>query len=218
VLPPNDNIFRGAHHPYAFQNRAFRHSKLIKLYTDPQAPRNIEASVVWERYAPTLSLVHAYGCRTSRQRNARGGSRDVYCGAYQLKVRHIRNLAATPNLPEVATADIVHKVENNELAHASCFITLHENVDEETIEAVKTAIAACLWNDSRGPLSHICIADLNLNPHPNERLERTPQGLYFDDRSRLQRMWAWVRYWFLFWLGRHFTDCRIGTRRSTMFP
>jgi hypothetical protein len=129
VIPQNDNLFRGAHHPVAFRKRAFQYSKFIKLYSD--TPGLVEASFIWERYAPTLSFVHAYGCRTSKKRNQnRPEKRDIYCGAYQLNAWHIRGLATTEGLSEVVTADVIHQVEDNEIAHASLRVVLRDGIGE----------------------------------------------------------------------------------------
>ena len=195
MIPPRDNLFRGAHHPVAFQKRVFRHAKFIKLYVGEDDPRRIEASFVWDRYAPTPSLVHAHGCRVSAGRNHRQPTkRDVYCGFYQLVARHVRSLAAIAGLPEVATADVVHQIENNELAHAACIIRLHDEIDEEAIEGIKTVIADRLWSGCRGPLTHSCKMDRDLDPHPNGSLEEAPLGHYSDDRSVAQRALCLVRY------------------------
>jgi hypothetical protein len=198
MLPSTDSVFRGAHHPVAFQRKLFRHAKFMKLYVAESDPRRIEASFVWERYAPTSSLVHAYGCRLSASRNGRQATRrDVYCGSYQLTVGYVRSLAAITMLPEVATADVLHKIENNEIAHAACISRVRDEVDEEALEGVKTVIADRLWRGSRGPLTHTCNADHDLDPHPNANLEEAPLGLYLDTRSAARRALCLLRYWLL---------------------
>jgi hypothetical protein len=195
VIPPRDNIFRGAHHPVAFQKKNFRHAMFMKLYSAEDNPRQIEASFIWDRYAPTPSLVHAYGCRVSTARNQRQSrNRNVYCGSYHLKVDYVRSLAATEGLPEVATADMIHQIENNELAHAACIIRLRDETDEEAIEGIKTVIAERLWNGSRGPLTHTCTTDRDLDPHPNSGLDEAPLGGYSDDRSLVKRALCLARY------------------------
>jgi hypothetical protein len=147
----------------------------------------------------TLSYVHAYGCRTSRRRNQnRPEKRDIYCGAYRLNARHIRGLATTEGLPEVATADVVHEVEDNEIAHASLRVVLRDGIGEEDIEGVKTVIADRIWNNSRGPITHKCDGDSDLNPHPNVNLEAAPLGPYVDDRPSMRRVWFLVRFWWLY--------------------
>jgi hypothetical protein len=195
TIPQNDNIFRGAHYPVAFQRTSFRPAKFMKMFNDNN-PRVIEASFVWERFAPRHADVHAYGCRISHRRS-RPDRRSIYCGAYQLKAMHVHELAVTPALPEVAAADIVHKVEDNEIAHAGLKVRLVEHVDEESIEGVKTAIAAQLWEKSRGPMLHICKDDRGVADHPNYNLEPAPLGPYVDERSLLTRFGCLLRFWFL---------------------
>ncbi len=197
VIPPADNLFRGAHHPLAFQKTVFRLAKFMKLYWDATNPRLIEASFVWDRYTPTQALVHAYGCRVSSRRNRKPGKRDVYCGAYHLKAIDVRGLATTVGLPEVATADIVHQIEDNEIAHVGCIITLRAAPDGEGVEGIKTIIVDRLWNACRGPLTHTCQSDRDLDPHPSDNLEAPPLGQSLDDRTIIQRAWCLARYWLL---------------------
>ena len=198
VIPPGDNLFRGAHYPLAFRKTVFRRAKFIKLYWDATNPTLIEASFVWDRYAPTEGLVHAYGCRVSYRRNHRKpDKRDIYCGVYHLKVSHVRGLAATAGLPEVATADVVHQIEDNEIAHVGCDIRLGAAADEEGIEGIKTVIVDRLWSGCRGPLTHTCQMDRDLDPHPNNNLEVASLGPYLDDRTVIQRAWCLARYWLL---------------------
>jgi hypothetical protein len=196
VIPSSDSLFRGAHHPIAFQKATFRYSKFMKLYWETSKPQLIEASFVWDRYAPTLGLVHAYGCRTSSKRNEsrKPNNRDTYCGAYQLTVRQMRSLAGTPGLTEVLGADVEHKIENGELAHVAAFITIRVPEDEEAIEGVKTIIVDRLWNSCRGPIKHICEVDRALDPHPNSNLEPAAQGPYVDGRSTVRRIFCLWRY------------------------
>jgi len=197
TLPAVDNLFRGAHHPVSFNKRdIFKYGKFMKLFNDNN-PRFIEASFILERFAPTLTYVHAYGCRTSSRRNARNLTRrDVYCGAYQLKVRDIRDLAVTDGLPEIAMADVIHAIEDNEIAHGSFQVRLKEDIVEDDIEDVKTAIADRLWNKSRGPLAHHCRVDCDLDPHPSTNLPPAPLGRYNDDRALVARWSSLARF---FW-------------------
>ena len=170
----------------------------MKLYWDETNPGLIEASFVWDRYVPTQALLHAYGCRMSNKRNhRRPRDRDVYCGAYHLKASHVRALVGIARLPEVATADVVHQIEDNEIAHVGCVITLHAGGDEGGIEGVKTAIIDRLWSSCRGPLIHTCQMDRDLDPHPSNNLEVAPLGPFLDDRTIIRRAWCLVRYWLL---------------------
>jgi hypothetical protein len=196
-IPSKDTLFRGAHHPVAFQRKAgLNPAKFMKLYWEASKPELIEASFVWERYAPTLELVHNYGCRTSHKRNenSKPGKRDVYCGAYQLNVDHVRRLVGIDRLPEVVGADVIHKIEHGELAHVASLITIALPIDEDAVEGVKTAIVDRLWNSCRGPIEHICDFDRDLDPHPNNKLDLAPSGRYTDGRSSLMRALCFYRY------------------------
>jgi hypothetical protein len=199
-LPETDNVFRSAHHPIVFRRNIFRPGPFLRLYNNPD-PRTIEASFVCQRYAPELCYVHSYGCRISRGRNQnrRPEARDVYCGAYNLKVGTMRGLATTNGLRGVIVrADVVHQIENNEIAHAALKIELDQNVQEDAIEGVKTAIVDRLWYWSYGPLLHRCYADRNLVPHPNTRLPPGLSGQYVESRSVAKRMCDLVRFGFLY--------------------
>jgi hypothetical protein len=109
----------------------------------------------------------------------------------------VRGLEATVGLPEVATSDLVPQIEDNEVAHVNCVIRLRDDADEDSIEGVKTVIVARLWNGCRGPLTHTCHMDTDLVPHPSNRLETPPLGMYLDDRSVALRAWCLARYWLL---------------------
>jgi hypothetical protein len=198
-LPQTDNVFRGAHHPIVFKKSIFRPGPFLRLYNE-QNPRLIEASFVCQRYAPELCYVHSYGCRNSRERNRRrrSGEGDVYCGAYQLKVATVRGLPNTVGLTHVVvTMDIVHQIENDQIAHAALKIELNQNVPEAAIEGIKTAIVDRLWRWSHGPVLHRCKTDRKLVPHPNTLLPTGPAGAYIEDRTIRTRIWYLVRFWFL---------------------
>ena len=191
AIPDLDNLFRGAHHPIAFSNKTFKPLKFMKIFPDKTDFRRIEASFIWERYAPTAAYVHSCGCRRSKKRK----QKDIYCGAYQITARSVRALMNTTGLPEVATADIIHSIEDSEISHASFRVQLWDDVEEEDAEDVKTAIADRLWNSSRGPLKHICPADRDLPQHPSGSLELAPLGSYVDNRPAPVRFWHLLRYW-----------------------
>jgi hypothetical protein len=107
AIPDGDNLFRAAHHPLAFKGakqRAFALGRFMALRRSEDRPNCIVTSVIWERYAPTLAHVHAYGCRVSANRNRTKSSdrgKDVYCGAYQFKSDDVRSLASTDKFPEI---------------------------------------------------------------------------------------------------------------------
>jgi hypothetical protein len=201
AIPPTDNVFRGAHYPVAFKGKIFQYGKFINLVSDDKNPRFVEASFIWQRYAPSLFHVHAYGCRTARKRNKKKPkSRHVYCGAYHLGASTVRQLARTAELPEVLTADIVHKIENDEIAHAALKVELRDDVDEEAAEHVKTVIADRLWNGSRGPSKHRCRVDRKLTAHPSAAHDIAPLGSYVDDRTISQQVFYLIRYWYLYFV------------------
>jgi hypothetical protein len=193
-------LFRHCVFPVAFSGKAFRREKYWRLYD--AATNTIEASVACERFAPDRSYVHAYGCRLAAGMNVdeerkKGGSlseknRRVYCGAYALTVDSVRKLAGTENLPEISSADVIHKIENNEIAHAAVLITVTPG--HGSIEATKTAIIDRLSNSTCGPLLHTCECDSKLNPHPSARLPPASAGSYVDSRTGLEKIWCKVRF------------------------
>ncbi|MGB8989101.1 MAG: hypothetical protein WCC37_21050, partial [Candidatus Sulfotelmatobacter sp.] len=75
---------------------------MLKLDYD-EGSQSLLGSVTWEKYVPTTELIHRYGCRLASHMNeknrAAGKSKDkdrrVYCGAYELKGKAIRSLAAS---------------------------------------------------------------------------------------------------------------------------
>jgi hypothetical protein len=198
VISIGDNIFRGVHHPVAFKSKAFDIGKFWKLFTADDNPKFIEASVIWEKFAPTLGYVNSYGCRTSLKRNKKKekdgklGTKDVYCGAYQFKFDHVRGLVGLPGLMDISAADVIHKIETDEIAHCNLQIQIKDDVDDA--EHVKTAIIARLWQVNRGPINHTCAVDINLVPHPNSKLAIPPSGRYVDDRSIIRRTCHVLRF------------------------
>jgi hypothetical protein len=91
-------LFRHSIYPVSFKGRAFAWEKCLKLYD--QDDGSLLASLTWGRYVPTEELIHSYGCRLALRRNekkqAEGKLKDkdrqVYCGAYELKGKAIRDL------------------------------------------------------------------------------------------------------------------------------
>jgi hypothetical protein len=201
AIPSGDNLFRSAVFPLSFRNkgRSFHAANFMRLYSD--SPGLIEASVIWERYAPNLECVHAFGCRLAARMNNAGGAagkpdaKRVYCGAYRFKARDVRTLFGNRQLPEIANANVCHAIEDGEIAHASLEIRLVDGVAGDAIEAVKTAIVDRLWHASLGPTRHACGVDWGLDPHPSNKLPDAPGGPYVDDRSRPRKLWDLVRFW-----------------------
>lgn len=127
--------------------------------------------------------------------------RRVYCGAYQFTTTDVRQLKGTSGLGEVVSSDVLHKIERNEIAHASIEIQLGADVDKDSVEGTKTAIIDRLWQSSRGPIRHVCDGDIDLNSHPSGLLMEAPGGPYIDNRSPLLYLWCNVRFAVLgFWL------------------
>jgi hypothetical protein len=198
-------LFRHCVFPLAFSGKsAFRSDLFWKLY-DTQ-PDTIEASAAWERLVPNSEYVHGYGCRLAQKLNAseqRKGKynekrRRVYCGAYAITVDAVRALVDAENLPEIMAADVVHKIEDDELAHAALLIKVIPT--QTNLEATKTAIIDRLWNSSAGPDPHVCDCDKLLKPHPSIFLPAGPLGIYADTRTQIKRLWHIVRF---------HIDCRI---------
>jgi hypothetical protein len=197
TIPATNNLFRGVHHPLSFKRRnVFAVQKFLNFESNESG---IETSVVWERYAPTLKYVHAYGCRNSSRRNdrrraeGRSGS-DVYCGAYQFKAGDVRSLFPLPAFPEVTAAEVTHVIEQGEIAHASLHIHLTVG-PSGSVEEIKTAVIDRLWRASRGPLRHSCTWDGEVDPHPNTMIPEAPRGPYSDDRSATEYLIFLIRFW-----------------------
>jgi hypothetical protein len=203
TIPRLDNLFRAVRYPVAFKSKGksiFRSDKFIKLIKDPNNPRFVESSLAWERYVPIPHYVHAYGCRLARTYNAKNAGRTphVYCGSYTISADDIRNLSRTEGLPEVASADVLHQIEDDEISHASLQVRLADSVDKNKIDGVLTVIVDRLWANGRGPLKHVCRDNADLDPHPSDRLNTGPKGLYIDNRSPVKRIGHLLRFWFLY--------------------
>jgi hypothetical protein len=150
---------------------------------DKENGRLIEGSLVWERLAPTLRHVHAYGCRLAKRRtqaNRTSGRLQVpsviYCGAYRLTFDAIRAIKGAKNMHEVESAEVIHKIEDSgEIAHAALLFRLRQQ--PTNLDATKTAIAALLWTKSVGPFRHVCTSDKDIGAnHPSTVLNAGPGG------------------------------------------
>lgn len=208
-IPDGDSLFRQSIHPISFKGRAFAWEKCLKLYEEPDG--SVLASLTWERYVPTTELVHDYGCRRAfsinEKKRTHGKLKDkdrhVYCGAYQLKGRAIRALATAEALNEILSADVIHHVEEGEIAHADLRIVLKPGAGLD-VEGTKTAILDRLWNVCSGPLRHICDYDKDIAVHPSSGLITAPAGPYSDTRSGFLRLWYIVRFRICIWLWQNF--------------
>ena len=211
-IADRDNYFRHSVYPVSFRGKSFASKNLMALRD--LADGSLLTSLTWQQYVPTTSYIHSYGCRMASRRNdkkrADGAykekNRQVYCGAYQLTGRAVRALATVENLHEISSADIIHHIEEGEIAHTDLRIVL--KAGQFDIEGTKTAIVDRLWNTCTGPLRHICDCDTEIEPHPNSRLETPPAGQYFDTRSYLRRLWFFIRFQVCSWWWRKF--CQNG--------
>ena len=207
----NDNLFRHCIHPVSFRGPRFAPEKLIKIYDEPDG--SLLASLAWERFVPNAELLHGYGCRVALRINDKARAegrykesrRHIYCGGYQLRADSVR--ALTNDLSEIAFADVVHHIEDGEIAHADLIIVL-KVADGLDIENTKTAILDRLWNSNRGPLKHICNCDKEIAPHPSLSLPTAPCGGYSDNRSHILRLWFIIRYRVYHWLWKEFFRSR----------
>ena len=199
-----DSLFRHAIHPVSYTSKRFAQEKLLKLYDEPDG--SLTASLAWERYVPTTKHIHGYGCRlalrTNDKKRAEGTfkekSRHVYGGSYHLKAVALRALGATSGLSEISSADIVHEIEEGELAHAN--LRIFPQVGNSIDEGTKTAILDRFWNACSGPLKHKCDCDHDINPHPSVKLISPPAGAYIDSRSFLFRCWCIIRFELYNWV------------------
>jgi len=198
-----DNLYRHSVFPISFKGNQFASAKFwnFKEKTDLNQT-SIVTSLAWERYVPSKKYVHAYGCRLAsritEKRKSEGKTspkyRHVYCGSYQLNAEAIRLLTTTDGLADILSADVIHEIENGEIAHTNLKI-FFKPVLQYDLEGTKTAIIDRLWSVNRGPLLHVCKYDRDIaNGHPNESLQVPPSGEYLDARSYLLCFWFILRF------------------------
>jgi hypothetical protein len=215
-----DSLFRHCVFPIAVNKKGIIHEKMWNL--TPMEDGALHGSLAWERYVPTVDFVHGYGCRLSFGRNEKkrkAGTfeekkRQYYCGAYRLMGHAVRALAITQELDEIASADIVHQIEGEEIAHADLRIFLKPGVD---VEGTKTAIVDRLWHACLGPLRHICDCDEDVPTHLSSNLQTAPAGDYYDFRPWIFRSWHLVRFRVFRWLWLNSTPPAITSKRSRSF-
>ena len=211
-IPNGGKLMRHSIRPNGFRQNRFTPQGLIKFY--PQGDGSLLASLAWERFFPTMAHIHGYGCRIALQGNeglrARGEydekRRRVYCGGYQLTARSVRSLVDTPGLEEIASADVIHHPENDEIAHTDLRITF--GTDPPNLLGTMTAIMDRLWVQARGPLTHVCDCDRDIQQHPNGSLAPAPAGAYLNNRVRFLHFWRIVRMKLCGWVYRRFRRSR----------
>jgi len=210
-IPDGDSLFRHAIFPASFRSTSsfertlFAYEKLMNFKYD-ESDRSLLTSLAWERYDPTIRHIHGHGCRTAFRRNQdmrkRGTfkekNRSIYCGAYQLTAKAIRELASIQNPGEISSAEATHDIEEGEIAHTDLRIVVSQN--GPSIDSTKTAIIDRLWAVCYGPLRHSCNCDREIGPHPSSKLEMPYGRPYHDGRSRLCRWWYVLRFRALHWL------------------
>jgi len=219
-IPDGDSLFRHAIYPLVFKGKAKRFAVEKLLHLSMASDGSILASVAWERYVPTPKHVHSHGCRIALRINDKkridgkltDKNRHLYCGAYQLKASAVRALVSADNLTEILSADVIHHIEEEEIAHTDVRIRLKPGVGVD-IENTKTAIIDRLSNVWTGPLRHQCECDLDIDPHPSLELSTPSAGPYFDARSSFCRLWCVIRFQACYWLWRTF--CRSTIQHLT---
>jgi hypothetical protein len=108
----------------------------------------------------------------------------------------------------VSAAEVVHHIEDGEIAHTAVRIMPMPDAD---IENTKTAIIDRLSNLWTGPLRHTCECDEDIDPHPSFALTVPPAGEYFDTRSHLSILWYLFRFWACYWVWRVRANWRGGS-------
>ncbi len=207
-IPDGDSLFRHAIYPLFLSKKMFASEKFIHF--SKQDDGSFLTSLAWQRYVPTINHIHGYGCRVALgindRRRATGKftekNRHIYCGAYCLGANAVRALVSTDNLDEISSAEVIHHIEADEIAHTDLRILLKPGVSD--IEGTKTAIIDRLWNVFSGPLTHICDCDLNIASHPSHSLPTPPTGVYTDTRSNLYWLWSLIRFKACYWYWRSF--------------
>jgi len=190
-IPDSDSLFRHCIYPVSFKKKTFSSDKLWHLEVD-ELTGILHGSLAWERYVPAKKYVHEYGCRIESRRNSRrkAGTPSVYCGAYRLNGVAVRALNCL--IESVSSADVVHQVEDCEIAHVALRIGLKP--EGPNVEFTKTEILVSLWNACYGPLTYKDVWHQDIKPHPCSNLSTGPAGQYSDTRSYLYRLWSLIRF------------------------
>lgn len=190
-IAENDSLFRHVVFPLAYRGRVFQWDKGMNL--SDGADGTVLGSLAWERFVPTLAEIHGYGCRLAfrmtenvrekKKEKYRDKDRRIYTGAYQFKAGRIRALTKIDGLDDVLSADIIHHIEDGEIAHTDLRFTLSKEPKFD-IEGTKTAILDRLWHVCNGPLIHKCDYDEDILDHAGSALPTPFSGPYKDMRDR----------------------------------
>jgi hypothetical protein len=203
AVPDGESVWRSAVFPVAFKKKKQLSPKtFLKLWPASEGPFVLEMSLVRGKYAPTLPMVHAFGCRLAASQNQlligkEKAADRIYCGAYQLTVGDIHNLRGMANLSEVTKVEVLHVIEDGEFAHSNLRIEVDTKGDEEAVEPIKTEIVDRLWQRLAGPAKHVCKCDEEVDPQPSDWLQDSPRGRYVDTRSKPRVVFEILSY-FLF--------------------
>lgn len=212
-IPDGDSLFRHTIHPISFRKDIFVWAKFIRLQEEPDG--SLLTSIAWQRYLPTVRHIHQCGCRIALRINDRkkakgqltDKNRHFYCGAYRLKAGSVRALVSAHQLDEISSADVIHHIEEGEIAHTDLRIFPKPGV--VNIQDTKTAIVDRLWNLCSGPLTHRCEYDSDVAQYPDIDLSTPPGGAYSDTRSCLHRLWCLTRFHARTWFWRTFQQNAI---------
>ena len=191
-IPDEDSIYRQCIFPVSHKGKKFDYGKSFRLSEEGNL---LITSVSWERYVPTVGHVHEYGCRLAEKRNissSQNKTLQVYCGSYEISANAIRTINTEHGLPELSDADVIHAIEDGEIAHANMTFTLLPDIIDK--EGTKTAIVDRLWHSVRGPLRHECKGETK-EERKFEDLPDSPSGLYIDKRTKLSRLWFVIRFY-----------------------
>jgi hypothetical protein len=208
-----DSLFRHCIYPISVKKTGLVLEKM--WFFEAGVDGLLHGSLAWDRYLPTSKYVHGYGCRLAAGINERKKAagklnernRHYYCGAYSLSGEAVRALATTPEIDEIVFADVVHLIEQGEIAHTDFRVRLKSGT--ANVEATKTAIIDRLWNACSGPLTHVCDCDKNILEHQSSNLPTAPIGDFIDSRSWLTRRWCLVRFHGCDWVWRNSHKYRI---------
>jgi hypothetical protein len=166
TIPDGDGLYRSVIAPLAFTRDGFSWAKCLHFGVEPDGSET--SSLAWEKYVPNDAEVHGYGCRLAARINDRKRqlgkykerNRHVYCGAYSFRANDVRVLSAIPELG-IERADVIHRPQDGEVAHADLQVIWSPDWPDRA--GSKTALLDRLWSVCRGPRSHKCDYDRDID-------------------------------------------------------